>query len=208
MNAFVDTEDVSNNTVVEAMRYTFELIPEVWNNVEHRQLAIGALLRVGTNMILHNDIEDERIYPVHIHGNIGLARDVGFAILLLECYDGRSDDSYAVKSAIVKGGAFANASGCNARDLLKFYCKRISCSCLREKYRHARKTLPKLGKCTHCKQRMERSSLMTCGRCKVPLYCSRKCQVANWPVRHEERCGVFVDIRKCQEAQATQMMNK
>ena len=59
--------------------------------------------------------------------------------------------------------------------------------------------LPKMGQCAHCQKSKERSNLMTCGRCKVVQYCSRGCQVANWP-EHIDGCGLYVVARNRQEA--------
>ena len=129
-----------------------------------------------------------------------LARRIAIIALHLECYDGKGDFKSASHGTMMKGTAIASG---NDRDTLKFYTKRISCSCLNERYKHARKTLPKMGKCSHCHEEKERSSLMTCGRCKVPFYCSRECQVANVP-GHKEHCGVYVDMKKRLEVQATQ----
>ena len=50
----------------------------------------------------------------------------------------------------------------------------------------------------------ERASFVTCGRCKVPLYCSRGCQVADWP-DHENDCDTCVAARKRQMAQAAEI---
>ena len=81
------------------------------------------------------------------------------------------------------------------RDCLKFYRKRTMCKCLKKMHLEARKTLPKLGKCWHCKKEVERSALSLCSICKVMQYCSRECQVADWPV-HERICVEYVHAHK------------
>ena len=191
-------EEWVQNNVNDALEATFEKHPDVWNDEVHRQMATGVLLSMGTNMILNS--EDD----YHI------ARRIGLTIVTLDCYEGTGDTTplsrlamrerlndyqYATSVAMVKGVVFAAGNG---RDLLKFYSKRLSCSCLTEKYKQARKTLPKIGQCFHCNQHKERSHLMTCGRCKIPFYCSRECQVANVPM-HKEACRACVDYTKCQE---------
>ena len=170
-----------------ATKDTFLEHNEVWKDDDHRRMAIDVLLSVGTNLMLsdvnNDDYEMQKI----------MAGDIGFVSLMLECYDGRGDFVHAAHSAAAQGGTVL-ASG-NARDVLKFYSKRLPCSCLRGKYKQARETLPKMGECQHCHQNKERATLWTCGRCKIPLYCSRACQVAHVP-SHKRYCGIYVDVRK------------
>ena len=158
-----------------------EVNPEVWNNADYRQMAIDILLSIGTNMILDGS-------------NHRMAQYFGICISTLECYDGEGDSEKAQNLAQVKV-LRSLPFGSGVRDALKFYTKRVACSCLKDSYKHARKTLPKIGMCDNCQQVKERASLMTCGRCKVPLYCSRECQVANVPA-HKEECSKFADIRR------------
>ena len=79
------------------------------------------------------------------------------------------------------------------RDVLKFYRKRTTCKCLKKIHLHARKTLPKLGMCYHCHEEKERALLMVCSRCRIVQYCSRKCQVANWPM-HRSECDTCLTV--------------
>lgn len=167
---------------------TFNMHPEVWNNVEHRQTAIGILLRMGADIFLNSGVDEDEYKE---------ERGIAQTILLLDCYDGQSDFGSAACRAAVKGKVLFHGSG--ERDILKFYSKRLSCSCLTEKYKKARKTLPKLGVCLHCKQKKDRASLWVCGRCKVPFYCSRECQVANWP-EHRDCCGHYIEAKNAHEA--------
>ena len=77
------------------------------------------------------------------------------------------------------------------RDALKFYRKRTSCKCLKKLHLEARKNKPKMGLCWYCDKDMERVLLSLCSRCMVSQYCSRECQVADWP-KHESVCDQFV----------------
>ena len=126
-------------------------------------------------------------------------RGIGEGILALDCYDNDDFDCACDVARMRIHRTLPNGSG--EREMLKFYSKRLSCSCLKEKYKHTRKTLPKIGQCWQCKQEKERASFVTCGRCKVPLYCSRGCQVADW-LDHENDCDTCVAARKRQMAQA------
>ena len=82
-----------------------------------------------------------------------------------------------------------------------FLCNRVVAS--KRMHLEARKTVPKLGKCYHCKLVKERAMLMVCGRCGIAQYCSRKCQMAHWP-SHKCDC----DIYGCAPEQQQKAMNK
>ena len=173
--------------LVALLENLFTTHPEVWKNDEHRQMAIDILLSMGTNTILSTKGDEKNRFI--------MAWEVSFTSLLLDCYDGNGDFRYAYGCAQVKSPVYMNGG---TRDILKFYSKRLPCSCLKEMHKEARKTLPKMSKCVHCHKYLERASLMTCGSCKIPSYCSRECQVAHWP-SHKKDCGTFVDIRKRQK---------
>ena len=81
------------------------------------------------------------------------------------------------------------------RDLLKFFRKRATCSCLKKMHLEARKTQPKLGRCYGCDDIKERALLMICSRCRIYQYCSRKCQVAA-SSRHRTLCDKYVDAHE------------
>ena len=106
------------------------------------------------------------------------------AILVLENYDG--GDNISIRSilcnrAVAMKWGDLNPSECSMkRDLLKFFRKRIACSCLKKMHLEARNTMPKKRVCNHCKVEKERALLMVCSKCRVANYCSRKCQVADW----------------------------
>ena len=190
VSRFMNTidEEWKNNSLVAAMRYTFFKHPDVWKSAEHRKIAIGLLLRMGTNLMLQKNRanEDKRKFELVV--------TIAQAILLLECYGdkGNFDDAYNLADMKVHR-SLPGHSG--ERDALKFYSKRLACSCLQEKYKLARRSLPKLGMCEHCEKFMQREHLMTCGRCKVPRYCSRECQVAEWS-NHDEVCGIYVNCQR------------
>lgn len=125
--------------------------------------------------------------------NFDVEMQIAAAIVIMQCgYGGDGDfDRADAKWELLAHG--------NIRDVLKFYSKRLPCSCLKEQYKHSRRTVPKMGLCEHCRQRKERAILMTCGQCKVPQYCSRECQVAEWP-DHEKDCDRYANIRRRREA--------
>ena len=70
------------------------------------------------------------------------------------------------------------------REIVRFYAKRLRCSCLEEIYYRVR-SQSKIGMCDFCCREMERKLLMVCSKCKRSQYCGRMCQRAHWP---EHKC--------------------
>ena len=77
--------------------------------------------------------------------------------------------------------------------LVKYFWRRIRCSCLDEKYEEV-KSRTKMGVCFNLDcaygnrdRLVERSELRCCSRCRSVTYCSRECQAADWSV-HKELC--------------------
>ena len=79
--------------------------------------------------------------------------------------------------------------------MLKMLSNRTSCSCLKAMYANARRTLPKLGTCSNCKELKGRESLMLCGGCRIDQYCSSKCQAEHWEI-HKTSCAAFARMQK------------
>ncbi len=78
--------------------------------------------------------------------------------------------------------------------LVKFFRKRIPCSCLNEKYEEV-KHITKKGICNNeeCSTQsrwVDRSRTKYCSRCRCVAYCSRECQEAHWS-EHKTDCDVY-----------------
>eukprot|EP00985_Skeletonema_marinoi_P000450 scaffold162_cov117-Skeletonema_marinoi.AAC.5 len=76
--------------------------------------------------------------------------------------------------------------------LVKYLKNLIPCKCLDVKYKEVKSTT-KMGICNnhYCSKpnrRVERSAMVYCARCRNANYCSRECQVADWPC-HKDSCG-------------------
>ena len=154
---------------------TFQNHSEVWGNESYREMAVNIFIAIGTNFMLNNDGP----------------QDTAKAIVALENYDGSSGNFHSVICNRVASKKMRDINGGESsamRDMLKFFRKRTSCKCLKAMHLEARKTLPKLGMCDHCRDSRERTLLLVCSRCRIAQYCSRKCQVADWS-RHKVYCG-------------------
>jgi len=121
------------------------------------------------------------------------------SIMVLEQHNNNTDDNdidSVMQSRVIcsKNRDLDSLLSSISRDALKFYRKRISCKCLKTMHLEARKTIPKMGICGHCKHEMERVSLSVCSRCMIYHYCSRECQVAAWP-NHKSQCDNYVNVK-------------
>ena len=165
------------------LRCTFQTQQQVWNNGDYRKLARDLMLVMGTNTVLSRNA-------------IGMAKHLACAITTLENYDGSGEIDSTINSRVVSKKARDLLRGSdNMRDVLKFYRKRVPCSCLRDMHLEARKILPKLGVCFCCEAVKDRALLMVCSRCRLSQYCSRECQVADWP-SHKRECVTCARVQK------------
>ena len=121
---------------------------------------------------------------------LAVPRDIAYAVIVLENYDGSDDIGSTTNCRVVESKWRDLYSGNNnRRDVLKFFRKRISCSCLKGMHLQARKTLPKTGACHNCGRIKDRALLSVCSKCRVCQYCSRECQIAAWSM-HKRDCDI------------------
>ena len=178
---FMDYWDRENIGISELLNNTYKKQPQVWDNDNHRRLARDFFVSIGTNLILGRETNG----PEYI----------AMIIMVLENYDHTSDINTIIHERGIASkirDLYCGGNITERREVLKFYRKRTSCSCLKKMHLEARKDTPKLGDCYHCLRIKERATLMVCSRCRVAQYCSRECQVAAWPKHKEGECDHFV----------------
>jgi len=141
-------------------------------------------------MLLRRDVERIISWPVTI----------AQSIVVIEQFSGTCDIEATIWSRVVsmKRRDLAVGTSSIMRDILKFYRKRTSCKCLKKMHVEARRASQKTGVCYGCLKEYERASLFVCSRCMIFQYCSRKCQLADWP-DHESKCGNFVCAHQYRE---------
>ena len=84
------------------------------------------------------------------------------------------------KPGIPQRSGFIDSGIFDDHSLVRFFQKRIPCTCLDEKYEEV-KSITKISNCHNpsCNlldRRVARSKMFYCARCKQANYCSRECQ--------------------------------
>ena len=160
--------------LIRAKNVTLNEFAKVWNDLAKMEMAISHLLYSGTKAILA--AEDRvardfatfaRFFEQHIAFQLKQTQALYNWIKIEQTYF--SDD----------------------HTLVKFFWKRIPCSCLDDKYKEV-KHIPKMGTCYNkqCSvpsRFVERRKAKYCSRCRDATYCSRECQVADWRM-HKPNC--------------------
>ena len=165
-----ETGGSNDPSLVKAMRASYDAEEEVWLYERHRKMAIRVLIKMGTNAVLANK-------------NIV---QIAQAIIHLENFQKGHKLRFGdmKHKTMVKLEKLVNG---RERELLHFYNKRISCTCLSDRYAAVKALQAKVGVCSFCKKTVDRSVLMTCSLCQFGDYCSRSCQVSDWP-SHKGLC--------------------
>ena len=176
---------------VSNMRITYEKHRPVWNNENYRGMVRDILAAIGINFLLRRD------YPI--------SASFAWAVAFLDHYDedGDFDSSAFCRQVATKFRDLFMIENSRMRELLKFYRKRVACSYLKKEIHiEARKNLGKMGFCSNCRQTKERAMLMVCGRCRINQYCSKACQVTQWP-KHKCICDMYVRVHKAHQAKSS-----
>jgi len=178
MNTYEEGLSSSNYSGLDGIKLAFEKHIEVLKDTAMRKMVMDILLSIGTNFILREGVYD--------------ARAMTGPIILLEHYDGENTLIPAMSSSTEKIGYMG---GVAEKDTIHFYRKRISCSCLKKRYSQVKKCQERGAECFRCKKMTNRETLKACSRCKYAQYCSKECQVADWP-SHKAICKQMCDVHK------------
>ena len=182
INAFVTafrSQDKLGQAFLKAYHATADECADVYDS--KLDTVISMLLARGTQRILDGDDKTAQLFAS------------------LACY---FDDYMAV--CLYKTRAVPNLTkarewyGADNHTLISYYRKRISCSCLDQKYKEV-KSVKKMGRClnlycSHPDGRVERSKMFSCTRCGVANYCSVECQKADWR-DHRVQCDKAVMMK-------------
>ena len=169
-NSFREADDGCTRLSVclaAAKNATLDKFAALWNDAAEMEVAISQFLFVGTHQYLGGQYDN--------------ARDIATFVRYFEQH-------IAVElkqtQALIHWPKITDANHADDHTLVKFFRRRIPCSCLDEKYEEV-KSITKMSLCINPKcnspdGKVERSKAMYCSRCRSIVYCSRECQVADW----------------------------
>ncbi len=151
---------------------------DVWNDSAKMKMVIAELLAFGTRGLLE--------------GRYNHARAIATFARYLEQYIAVELEQ---TQAFICWPKVEETYDADEHTLVEFLRRRISCSCLDEKYEEV-KSISKIGicynpDCKHPNRMTERSNTMYCSRCRCAVYCSRECQIADLS-RHKIDCDQAV----------------
>jgi hypothetical protein len=159
---------------------------EVFDNDMYRKWAIDILVRIGIKACA-DDHED----------GTKAAKSYALYIMHLESYNGEGDD---ILAAMFRSGMLLTLSDLQhggEKDIIRFFMKRTTCSCLKERYKQIKISHPtSKSRCDNCHQVKDRRSIMLCGRCKTRQYCSIECQSVDWPKHKIDQCDKIIQCRR------------
>jgi len=170
-------------SLVYAEDTTMEKFAVVWKDFAKMEIIMSYYLCHGTKSILEgNDIyaHECAIYARFIEQCIAVELHQTQAIMNWSKVEAMSADEHT---------------------RVKFYRRRIPCSCLEKKYGEV-KTITKMGLCFNQQcpdRRVERSKTMYCSGCRCITYCSCECHKASWS-GHKKICVEIAAKRKEFEA--------
>jgi hypothetical protein len=165
----------------EVMAATEKHFPGVWKNDKKLELIKSFCLSRGADYILK--------------GAIDMAQYDAFTSNLLEQL---IDVSLRRTKAVFDPVKLVELLRADEHTLVSYFRKRIPCSCLDQKYKEV-KSIKKMGRCTnstcsHPYRMVERSTMLSCTRCRRANYCSPECQAQDW-TRHKKCCDDVVAMR-------------
>ncbi len=160
---------------------TLDAFADVWCDAAKMENEISCFLCAGTQNILE--------------GNYDSARDCATAARYLKQYIAVGLEKTL---AVFDFPKIVETYYSDMHTLVKFFRKRIPCTCLNEKYEEV-KDITKLGfcfnpQCTVSLTEVERSKTMCCSRCRNVTYCSRECQISHF-TKHKRACDMHVTIQ-------------
>ena len=163
------------NKLIAAGNATIEEFVDVWTDSSKLKSVVSFFLSVGAQHILDDDYDR--------------ARDCAIFARYFEQYI--EVELHQTQSLFHLPKLIA-AQYADVHTLVKFFRKRVFCSCLDEKYEEV-KHITKIGfcfnqECPFPNGCVERSKTMYCSRCRSVTYCSQGCQEIHW-AEHKPFCG-------------------
>lgn len=100
-------------------------------------------------------------------------------------------DSYEDFSVLESRRKMRDLASSGERDIVNFFNKKVTCGCLKKKYRELKQTQERVGSCGNCLMTLPLKQLMQCSSCKMVQYCSPQCQKIHWEREHRDHCDAL-----------------
>jgi hypothetical protein len=154
---------------------TEKRFPGVWRNEKKLELIKSFCLSSGAEHILKGDIKMAQCDAVASNLFEQLI-DVALR---------------RTKAEVFVGAKLNELFSADEHTLVRYFRKRIPCSCLDQKYTEV-KSIKKMGfcfntTCSHPNGVVERRTMLSCARCHWANYCSQECQTQHWTF-HKKYC--------------------
>lgn len=149
-------------------------------NSKNQMLFRDTILSNVTQLLLHelnnaSDISDSSCNP---------SRPWVFLYLHTDIFDKRG--GVFSQAGWIEAGNKINDISCS-REFVRFVHEHNTCNCLESAYNELKKTTRRTNGCIYCKVLKPVKQIKGCSGCKSALYCSRECQVADYPT-HKMLC--------------------
>ncbi len=170
---------------VRAREGTLETYSEVWSDPTKLELVVSYLLADGIQQILEGNIVTA--------GHEAAVTNYFEQHMALHFYSNQAAINAAKIYELILG---------DEHTIVRYFKKRIPCSCLDEKYDQVKST-KKMGycynhQCSRSDRTVERSKMLCCTRCGFANYCSKECQAENWP-HHRKYCDHHISWKQQQQ---------
>jgi len=180
-NAYFDAHKDGVEGVPECLAMaasaTIDKFADVWKDSAKMEIAMSIFLSMGVQDILKGSYNVARV-------SAGIIRYFADYIAV----------HLKQTQALINYPKIHEAYLAELHTLVKFYRRRIPCSCLEKTYEQV-KTMTKMGACYGPKcpsnGQVERSKTFYCSRCRNVTYCSRDCQKADSTI-HKHECDKFI----------------
>ena len=154
---------------------------EVWNDPGKLQSVISYFLARGTDHILEGDYKNPlAIYVSFLEQWVAIEHTT------------QAKCNWGKFLALCNWSQIGELPGADNHTLVSFFKKRIPCNCLEKRHKEV-KSITKIGICHNLScslpdRKASRSKMLYCTQCRIANYCSRECQVADWP-EHKNYCS-------------------
>ena len=195
-------DELSVLPAADALQYANKIHPGVIEgNHFNQEIMKSYYVFSGIQCLIScNSIDEAALTPQLFATANYMAISFAFAYKLVDSHVHIENNTYMYATPSEMLAYLDIMEGCH-RSLIKFFMKHSPCACLDRLYSDVKKTTPKTGLCTCCRERKERRSLFYCARCKAVQYCSKKCQLSSWP-EHRMKC-----IEQCVSSECRRLLD-